>query len=76
MGLVIYKVFYIMQKDNLSTYSEFLEKTFGTRKKLVINVINNIINIFLLISFLVMLTGILAFFKQELGIDNILFCFD
>ena len=73
MGLVIYKVFYIMQKDNLSTYSEFLEKTFGTRKKLVINVINNIINIFLLISFLVMLTGILAFFNQELGIDNILF---
>lgn len=73
IGLVIYKVFYIMQKDNISTYSEFLEKTFRTKKKLVINVINNIINIFLLISFLVMLTGILAFFKQEFGIDNIIF---
>lgn len=62
-----------MQKNNISTYSEFLERTFRTKKKLVINVINNIINIFLLISFLVMLTGILAFFKQEFGIDNILF---
>ncbi len=73
MSLVIYKVFYIMQKNNILTYSEFLEKTFKTKKKLVINVINNIINIFLLISFLVMLTGILAFFKQEFGIDNLLF---
>lgn len=73
IALVIYKVFYIMKKNEISTYSEFLEKTFRTKKKLVINVINNIINIFLLISFLVMLTGILAFFNQEFGIDNILF---
>lgn len=62
-----------MQKDNILTYSEFLEKTFRTKKKLVINVINDIINIFLLISFLVMIAGILAFFKQELGVDNIIF---
>ncbi len=73
IALVIYKVFYIMQRNNISTYSEFIEKTFRTKKKLVINVINNIINIFLLISFLVMITGILAFFKQEFGIDNIIF---
>lgn len=73
IGLVIYKVFSIMLKNNIETYPEFLEKTINTKRKIVINVIDNIINIFLLISFLVMLTGILTFFEQELKINNILF---
>ncbi len=73
IAFVIYKVFCIMQKNNIETYPEFLEKTIDTKKKIVINVIDNIINIFLLISFLVMLTGILTFFEQELKINNILF---
>ncbi len=73
IAFVIYKVFCIMQKNNIETYPEFLEKTINTKKKIVINVIDNIINIFLLISFLVMLTGILTFFEQELKINNILF---
>ena len=73
ISLVIYKVFAIMLKNNIKTYMEFLEKTFNKKNKLLINVIDNIINIFLLISFLVMMAGILTFFKQELKIDNILF---
>lgn len=73
IAFVIYKVFLIMLKNNIETYPEFLKKTINTKKKIVINIIDNIINIFLLISFLVMLTGILTFFEQELKINNILF---
>ena len=75
MSLIIYKVFFIILKNNIKTYNEFLEKTFNTKNKLIINVINNIINIFLLISFLVMMAGILSFFKRELSINNIFFSF-
>ena len=73
IGLVIYKVFSIMLKNNINTYTEFLEKTINKEKNLLINVIENIINIFLLISFFIMMTGILTFFQQELKINNILF---
>lgn len=73
IGLVIYKVFSIMLKNNIETYPEFLKKTINTKRKIVISVVDNIINIFLLISFLVMMVGILSFFKQELEINNILF---
>ena len=73
ISLIIYKVFSIMLKNNISTYKEFLEKTVNVNKKIIINVIDNIINIFLLISFLVMMAGILTFFEQELKINNMLF---
>lgn len=73
ISLIIYKVFSIMLKNDVKTYPEFLEKTVGTKRKLIINIVDNIINIFLLISFLVMMTGILSFFEQELKISNILF---
>ncbi len=73
IGLVIYKVFSIMLKNNINTYTEFLEKTINKEKNLLINIIENIINIFLLISFFIMMTGILTFFEQELKINNILF---
>lgn len=73
IGLVIYKVFSIMLNNNIETYPDFLGKTINTKRKILISVVDNIINIFLLISFLVMMVGILSFFKQELGIDNVLF---
>ena len=73
IAFVIYKVFSIMLKNNIDTYPKFLKRTINTNKKIVISVVDSIINIFLLISFLVMMTGILAFFEQELKINNILF---
>lgn len=73
IALVIYKVFLIIVNKNVNTYHEFLNKTLGINNKVFINIINNIINIFLLISFLIMMVGITTFFKQELNIDNILF---
>lgn len=73
VGLIIYKVFFIISKNNIETYPEFLKKTINIKNKIIINIIDNIINIFLLISFLVMMAGILTFFKQELEIDNLLF---
>lgn len=71
--LVIYKVFSIIFNYNINTYNDFLNKCLNTNRKLLIDVINIIINIFLLISFFVMMSGILTFFKQELQIDNIFF---
>lgn len=73
IGIIIYKVFTIMIKNNIKTYPEFLSKTFNIKNKMIINIVGNIISIFLLISFFIMMVGIITFFKQELGINNILF---
>lgn len=67
MGLIIYKVLKIMVEKNINTYEEFSEKIFKVNNKFVQNVIKNIINIFLLISFYIMVAGFGAYFKQELN---------
>lgn len=70
MGVVIYKTFCIIIKHNISSYSEFIEKIL-TKSKFINSVICNIINIFLLISFIIMVAGFAAYFAQELHISYI-----
>ena len=77
IGIVIYKVFKIIMKYNINSYKEFLNKIFGmkengkTKKYLNISYIMNIIvNVFLLVSFFIMISGFGAYFKQEFGINN------
>lgn len=73
IALIIYKVFSIMQNKGIKTYSDFLKSTLCNKNAIIKNVIENIINIFLLISFFVMFVGIITFFIQELKINNMLF---
>lgn len=77
IGIVIYKVFKIIMKYNINSYKEFLDKIFGvkesekTKRYLNISYIMNIIvNIFLLVSFFIMIAGFGAYFKQEFNINN------
>lgn len=67
IALIIYYVFNIIKKENISSYEELTHKLIG-HKRVLTQIINNIINIFLLISFFVMIAGFGAYFKQEYNI--------
>ena len=70
IGLVIYLTFKIVIDNNIKTYSDFIKCLVGSNK--ILNyTINNIMNIFLLISFIVMVSGFGAYFNQEFNISAI-----
>ena len=70
IGLVIYLTFKIVINNNIKTYSDFIKCLVGSNK--ILNyTINNIMNIFLLISFIVMVSGFGAYFNQEFNISAI-----
>ena len=70
IGLVIYLTFKIVIDNNIKTYSDFIKCLVGSNK--ILNyTINNIMNIFLLISFIVMVSGFGAYFNQEFNIPAI-----
>lgn len=62
-SLIIYKVFSLIQKRQIHTYSEFLEAL--TTNHIVNKTMQTIVNLFLLISFYIMIAGFCAYFKQE-----------
>lgn len=66
-GIIIYKILISVRKIDARNYNEYLEKTQINPK--VREVMNIIINIFLLISFYVMIAGFCAYFKQEFSIS-------
>lgn len=75
IGLAIYKVLKIIKKYDIENYEEFLEiiiGNIGTKNIKIKIVVNFIINTFLLITFFVMCAGVSAYFKQELGINEII----
>lgn len=96
ISLVIYKVFKICNKNKIDTYQQFCNHIGNPNKinnaKFAVanntkfaNLLNNIVNIFLLITFYVMIAGFSSLLKQEFGINGIcrkhdnniimLFCF-
>lgn len=70
IGLVIYLTFKTITKNNIKSYSDLSEYLVGSNKVLSYS-INNIMNIFLLVSFIVMVSGFGAYFKQEFNIPAI-----
>lgn len=77
IGYVIYKVLNIVYAKDINTYVSFLQAIFpnklNKKKYLNLSYINNIIvNMFLLFTFFIMISGFGAYFKQELGLSNIL----
>ncbi len=76
MGIVIYKVLVKVKKHNIETYKDLLETFFKIKTKdkflNLENVINIVINIFILITFFIMIAGFGAYFSQELGIDSLI----
>ena len=64
IGFVIYKVLNIIYNTKISTYKEFLAKTFCNKIKLI-NITNIIINLFLCITYFIMVSGFGTYFEQE-----------
>lgn len=69
-GFIIYKVLIQLSGKNISGYSEYLDELGISRK--IKDVMNIVINIFLLISFYVMIAGFCAYFKQEFNLSPVL----
>lgn len=70
IGIIIYKTLKISKQNNIENYTEFSNHINKNNK---INQITKIIiNIFLLLSFYVMIAGFSAYFSQELCIPNII----
>lgn len=76
MGIVIYKVFVKVKKYNIETYKDLLETFLISKTKnkfsTLENVINIVINVFILITFFIMIAGFGAYFSQELGINSLI----
>ena len=76
MGLIIYKVLRIIELQSISNYKEFLDKivnrSFNKRFFNIKNIFEIVINIFILITFFIMIAGFGAYFEQSLGINHFL----
>lgn len=67
IGVVISKTLKIINDNNINTYNEFLDYLIKNKKiKLLIN---SIINIFILVTFYIMIAGFGAYLQQEYKID-------
>lgn len=70
IGLVIYKTFQLVDKYGVNTYKDFLDILIKKNSKIKL-VINMVINIFILITFFIMIAGFGAYFEQEMGINSL-----
>ena len=70
IGIIIYKTFKIIYKNNINSYKEFLNCLLRNEK--IKNIINAMINVFILVSFYVMVSGFGAYMQQELNLNSII----
>ena len=73
IGVIIYKTFKVILENKICTYQDFIMHTMPNKLKnnnVLVFTINNIINIFLLISFNIMIAGFSTYFLQELYISK------
>lgn len=74
MGIVIYKTLKISMELKSKEYEDFVKLIIPQKlqsNKILIFTINNIINIFLLISFFIMISGFASYFFQEFNVPKI-----
>lgn len=74
MGFVIYKTLTIVSKYSICNYKDFINILIKKESKNkyfnIKNILNIIINIFILITFFIMIAGFGAYFEQEVGINS------
>ena len=68
IGFTIYKTLKITKENNIENYKGFLDH-FIKKEKLK-ELINSIINIFILVSFYVMIAGFGAYLEQEINLNS------
>ena len=66
-GVIINKVLLLVKENNINNYDELL-KRINPKYKFVNTMVNVIVNVFLLISFYIMIAGFSAYIKQEYSI--------
>lgn len=71
IGFVIYKIFKIVNQYGINTYKDLLDILIQKNAKIK-PIINMIINIFILITFFIMIAGFGAYFEQELGVNRLI----
>ena len=73
MGIIIYNSLSIIVKKRIKTYKEFLNEIFYKNKDSKIkDVINIIINTFIIISFYIMIAGGGAYFEEQFSINKVI----
>lgn len=72
LGYLISKILKIIKHSDINTYNDFLLFILKNQKskEKIIEIINLIINMFLLISFYIMMAGFSSYFKQKYNIEN------
>lgn len=73
ISIIIYKTFKSVLENKIDSYQDFLTKIMPQKlknNKILIFTINNIINIFLLIAFNIMVAGFSTYFAQELSVSK------
>ena len=68
IGFTIYKTFKILEKNNIKNYKEFLN-VFMKNERLK-EFANAVINIFILVSFYIMIAGFGAYLEQEINLNS------
>lgn len=75
MGILIYKTLGIINKYNINSYKDLLDILIKNKKENKYfnfkNIINLIINIFILVTFFIMIAGFGAYFEQQFGINSL-----
>ena len=69
IGIVTYKTFQVINKYKINNYKDFLKILFKKENKLI-SILNIIINVFILITFFIMIAGFGAYFEQEMQINS------
>lgn len=67
-GITIYKTLDIINKNNITTYKEFLNCLVKPKYNKYNNIINIIVNSFILVSFFIMIAGFGAYLEQAYGL--------
>lgn len=72
VSVLIYKVFKIITKNNINNYDDFLSFVLEKNKykNKILKTINLIINAFLLISFYIMMAGLISYFREAYDINT------
>lgn len=76
MGVLIYKTLGIINKYNINSYKDLLDILIKKKKENKYfnfkNIVNLIINIFILVTFFIMIAGFGAYFEQQFGINSLI----
>ncbi len=73
MGLIIYKVLKIINDHEIKNYKELLEVLIpGENNNKIKKIINCLVNLFILITFFIMIAGFGAYFEQEFEISSLI----